>query len=287
MKMLVLSPDLSYSLYKYSTLRGDNFVWEKALIRKLVINVVMIVVLVTLLAFPGGRARAYRLVGDTWNIRACPDGLTVSATAIVSINGDGFTHSVVGANPGITSTGNILSVPNDQLGTFSGSFSSGWSSAPTVGTPVDVQINIVDRGSPGGTTITESTTVQDCSAGSGGNGGGGSSNGRVEIYNPNDGRVEGGPGDRVVVWCNLKAKVPSIDVWGIASNSRGFKLATFSIAAIKRAKAKGLTRRINRNNIVSISVDANGRYFASWYGGAHGANGLKPFVKSFVCPPLQ
>lgn len=259
----------------------------KAFIRQLVI-ILIITILVAPLAFPGGRARAYRLVGDTWNIRACPDGLTVSATAIVSQNGDGFTHSVVGANPGITSTGTILSVPNDQLGTFSGSFSTGWSSAPTVGTPVDVQINIVDRGSPGGTTITESTTVQDCSSGGGGgSGGGGSSNGRVEIYNPNDGRVEGGPGDRVVVWCNLKAKTPSIDVWGVDSNSRGFKLATFSIAAIKRAGAKGLTRRLNRNNIVSISVDANGRYFASWYGGAHGANGLKPFVKSFVCPPPQ
>jgi hypothetical protein len=107
--------------------------------------------------------------------------------------------------------------------------------------------------------------------------------GEVLFFNPNDGRVDPQPGDRLAVWCNLKPETSTLDIWGVANDSTGFRLATLKFSDILAAGKAGLTKNLGKNGTLSISVDEQNNFWASWQGGPFGATGLRPWAKGFKC----
>ena len=108
-------------------------------------------------------------------------------------------------------------------------------------------------------------------------------NGGGTFFNPGDGRVEPQPGDRVVVYCNTSANLPTLDVWGVTDDSQGHELYQFSFANLRRGGAKGIWKRVEPLGSVFASVDANNQFVVQWFGGPAGATGSKDFAKSFTC----
>jgi hypothetical protein len=102
-----------------------------------------------------------------------------------------------------------------------------------------------------------------------------------DSWNPDDGRVDPHPGDRLAVWCNQPDKVV---VYGIADDlpqdKSGFHLATFSYSGILAAGDRGLTVRAGANGTVSVSI-RNGWFWIAWNGGKYHATGQGIFVKNF------
>ena len=164
------------------------------------------------------------------------------------------------------------------------------SGGPTTGsfpipndTPISIRLEMTN--SPGGTPLAGIIiTLSKCNGGSVVSVtsifGGGSS---TTFFNPGDSRIDGRPGDRIVVWCNAP---DTIVVYGVKeTDSGGFHLASFSNKALLKAGPKGIYIAVKNNGIVSISTDGKGNYWVAWNGGEHSANGQPGwgFAKGFTC----
>ncbi len=99
-------------------------------------------------------------------------------------------------------------------------------------------------------------------------------------FNPNDGRIDGKPGDRLVVWCN---QPDQLVVYGVSDDSKGFLLSVFSNKAIRAAGPNGLTKSLDQFGKLSVSEDSQGNFWLAWNGGIFKATGKEPFAKGFNC----
>jgi hypothetical protein len=109
-----------------------------------------------------------------------------------------------------------------------------------------------------------------------------SSNGSTLFFNPNDGRVDPRPGDRLAIYCNTTANPPTIGVYGIQNDSRGIFLATINVRDLLRVRR--ITRALGSlGRLDAIAVDANGNFYFAWTGGPFGATGQGIWAKSFRC----
>lgn len=103
------------------------------------------------------------------------------------------------------------------------------------------------------------------------------------FFNPADGRIDGRPGDRVVVYCNASANPATVDVWGVTNDSKGHRLYKFNFADLVVAGSKGILKKVEPLGSVSASVNANNTFVVRWYGGPAGATGAGDFVKIVTC----
>lgn len=121
---------------------------------------------------------------------------------------------------------------------------------------------------------------------------------KVTWFDPHDGRVDGQPGDRVVIWCNLlnlKAPdQPNIVVYGVGdqtNQTHGFLLHQFMYTDLIKAGPGGLTVNAGPGNgLISIVVKLDGNtlwIYVAWNGGNFHATGQGIFAKSVKCtaPP--
>jgi hypothetical protein len=109
-----------------------------------------------------------------------------------------------------------------------------------------------------------------------------SGSGGVTFFNPNDGRVDPRPGDRLAIYCNTTANPPTIGVYGIRDDSRGVFLATFNVRDLLRARR--ITRALGSlGTLNAIAIDANGNFYIAWTGGPYGATGQGIWAKAFNC----
>lgn len=106
----------------------------------------------------------------------------------------------------------------------------------------------------------------------------------ITHFDPADGRIDGKPADRIVIYCNPTATPPSIDIYGIANDGTGFFLARFKFSLVVRSGKRGVLLRPVGKGKISLLVDANNNFYAAWNGGPYNANGQGDFAKSFTCP---
>ncbi len=104
-----------------------------------------------------------------------------------------------------------------------------------------------------------------------------------KFFDPKDGRLEPKPGDRIAVWCDEKEQ--RIVVYGVTELGKGFELAIFNIPELIMASRGGLTKAVGGAGTISAYGDPKGYFYVAW-NGAHGANGLGDFAKSFSCKVL-
>jgi hypothetical protein len=102
------------------------------------------------------------------------------------------------------------------------------------------------------------------------------------FFNPGDGRVDPRPGDRLAIWCNTAATLPTIGVYGVKDDSKGVFLATINVPDLLK------TKRINRalgslGQLDVAALDANGNFYIAWTGGPYGATGQGVWAKAFNC----
>lgn len=110
----------------------------------------------------------------------------------------------------------------------------------------------------------------------------GSSGSTITFFDPKDGRKNGWPGDRVVVWCNLDDRI--LDVYGVNNEGRGFPLTTFNFKDVVKAGIKGVTKNLGVTGSISLSVDNQNNFWLAWNGGPFNANGQGDWAKGFNCP---
>jgi len=103
------------------------------------------------------------------------------------------------------------------------------------------------------------------------------------FFNPEDGRVDGRPGDRIAVWCNPASKPPNVDVFGVDTQGGGFHLATFVIADLIAAGPKGMTVNLGETGTVSAMIDDQNNLYIAHNGGSQNATGQGDFAKSIHC----
>jgi len=101
-----------------------------------------------------------------------------------------------------------------------------------------------------------------------------------QFFDPKDGRINGQPGDRVVVYCN---QPDQIAVYGVDNNGNGFELAAFSNRDVVAAGQSGVTKNLGATGTVSLMGTAQGNFWLAWNGGSYGANGQGNFAKAFTC----
>jgi hypothetical protein len=141
-----------------------------------------------------------------------------------------------------------------------------------------------------------------------------------QFFNPGDGRIDGRPADRIVVYCNTSANPPNLAIYGVGSDSKGIFLATVNFAdllkagnpryaeykaklekliqsgspdpveldnllaeARREAKLNVLVKKLGANGTLLIIVDDQNSFTVSWTGGPYGANGQGVWAKSFKC----
>jgi hypothetical protein len=100
------------------------------------------------------------------------------------------------------------------------------------------------------------------------------------FFNPNDGRVDPRPGDRVAAYCGAT----TLAIWGVTNDSVGHLLFTFNKADLVAAGASGILKKVEPLGSVFAAVNADGVYTVRWYGGPAAATGTKDFAKTFTCP---
>ncbi len=98
-------------------------------------------------------------------------------------------------------------------------------------------------------------------------------------FNPGDGRVNGQPGDRLVVDCDEDR----IIVYGVNDESLGFLLAAFSNEEVLAAGPAGIYVDLGEEGVLSISGDGVGNFWAAWNGGKFNATGQGDWAKGFHC----
>jgi hypothetical protein len=102
----------------------------------------------------------------------------------------------------------------------------------------------------------------------------------VEWFNPGDSRIDGRPGDRIAVYCDV---LDTVVVWGIDDKSNGVPLATFDLNDLVAAGRKGLTERLGNYGSVFAVSDSQGNLWIAWSGGPFNATGRGDFAKSLNC----
>jgi hypothetical protein len=98
-------------------------------------------------------------------------------------------------------------------------------------------------------------------------------------YVATDGRMMGGAGDRIAVYCRRTGR---IDVWSI-NDSQGHFLVSFNHVAVDSAGKAGLRASVGTQGVVTINGDGRGAYLAAIQGGPFKATGQGDFAKSFQC----
>jgi hypothetical protein len=143
---------------------------------------------------------------------------------------------------------------------------------------------------------------------------------QLAVFDPGDGRVEPHPVDRLAIYCNRLANPATLDIWGITDDSKGFRLTTLVFADLLKARNTKLpqikaqllkllsqpdsdlneikallheyentdglhilSKNLQVNGKLDISVDAQNNFYVAWSGGPFGANGQGSFAKAFKC----
>lgn len=120
-------------------------------------------------------------------------------------------------------------------------------------------------------------------------------------FNSTDGRISPLTNDRLAVYCHDT----SVDVYGIDTISNGHYLTTFSVAELTSGKTAVHDNALGTVSLYldalpqthvgfaileattpSIITDVGTQYHITWTGGAWGADGSLPFVKTFSCTYL-
>jgi hypothetical protein len=117
--------------------------------------------------------------------------------------------------------------------------------------------------------------------------GAGDSDSAAPWFNPNDGRVDPRPGDRLAVYCNAAVTPPEVLVYGVQDNSKGVFLAKFSNADLLKAGPEGMTKAVDGLGTVSTMQDGGNHFYVAWNGGQFKATGRGDFSKSFTCEFAQ
>jgi hypothetical protein len=106
-----------------------------------------------------------------------------------------------------------------------------------------------------------------------------------------DGRVKSNCAERLAIYCDATANPPSITIWGVGPDSKGFKLTTINFDDILNAGPNGTSKQINNKGTVSVSVDAQNNFWFAWNGQVN-VNGNSfyadgqpehGFAKGFAC----
>ncbi len=99
-------------------------------------------------------------------------------------------------------------------------------------------------------------------------------------YHADDGRVEGNPGDLIVLYCQRQYR--SIGVYGI-DHGAGVYLVSFEADKLQAAGTAGLTADLGAKGVVSMARLPSGAYYATFKGGLVTAAGLDRYAKLFRC----
>ena len=101
-----------------------------------------------------------------------------------------------------------------------------------------------------------------------------------DVYHPNDGRVSGGAGDLIVLYCQ---KDPNrVDVYTV-SGGAGIFLASFKMDDLQAAGQAGQTVDLTGKGSVSMTILPSGTLYVAARGGTIGAAGLNSYAKLFAC----
>ncbi len=245
---------------------------RRALYRLVVLACVGAAMIVTSLSFP---ATSVRAATGFYSTQACRDGFVFTLELDPLPAGETFVADVTGSNPA-GSTGNIMNVTGPTTAVITRSFTGKWNTPQAPGTPVTVTWQGVSNVT-GVVNITDTATVADCMVST------------AQFYNPNDGRVDPHPWDRLAIWCNTSANPPTLDIWGVGNDSKGFRLLRLVFADL--AKTGNLSRSTGRLGNLLITVDAQNNFTVVWRGqvsapgGSFVADGNPDhgFAKSFRC----
>ncbi len=93
-----------------------------------------------------------------------------------------------------------------------------------------------------------------------------------------DGRVEGNPGDLIVIYCQPSYR--SISVYGL-DHGAGIYLASFEADRVRREGT--LTADLGAMGVLSMARTPSGAYYATLKGGLVAAAGLDTYAKLFRC----
>ena len=118
------------------------------------------------------------------------------------------------------------------------------------------------------TTLTITDDSVDCGAGSG------------TFFNPGDGRVNGLPGDRLVVYCNTGGFFPNLDIYVIAPGGAGKHLAQVLASDLLKPN---FSLNLGSNGILTGGVNMNSAGYVALQGGPYGGTATGDWLKTFSC----
>jgi len=102
---------------------------------------------------------------------------------------------------------------------------------------------------------------------------------QVTWYTATDGRINGGAGDRIAVYCRRSGR---IEVWSI-NDSLGHFLVSFNHIAVDAAGKAGFSVAVGTQGVVTIGGDGHGQYWVALHGGPSNAGGTGDFAKTVQC----
>ncbi|PJF34573.1 MAG: hypothetical protein CUN49_14990 [Candidatus Thermofonsia Clade 1 bacterium] len=104
-----------------------------------------------------------------------------------------------------------------------------------------------------------------------------------EGFDPDDGRAEPNPTDRIAIYC--EAKWRDFEVWGVRADSTGYPLIVFEFDELTEVAGKPVVKTAHDGSRVVAWIDPEQPVFTvQWFNAAYGANGAPPFAKVFRCP---
>ncbi len=104
-----------------------------------------------------------------------------------------------------------------------------------------------------------------------------------EGFNPDDGRVEGDPTDRLVIYCDAEWR--EFEVWGIRPDSSGYRLTIFVFDDLTEVAGRAVLQTARDGSRIAAVIDRTLPIFTvQWFDGPYNANGVPPFAKRFRCP---
>jgi hypothetical protein len=101
------------------------------------------------------------------------------------------------------------------------------------------------------------------------------------VYHAGDGRVAGGAGDLIILYC--QPDPPRVDVYTVAGGS-GIFLASFKLDDLRAAGPTGQTVDLADKGALSMTVLPSGTLYVAAKGGMIAAAGLNSYAKLFNCP---
>jgi hypothetical protein len=98
-----------------------------------------------------------------------------------------------------------------------------------------------------------------------------------------DGRINAKCGDRIVVYCNAKAKPANIDVWIVDNDSKGHELTMILLETFPGLPKGQYIKAMGSSGVFFAGMDANGNGYVALQGGPYGATAKGDWAKEFTC----